>query len=72
MLHPSTFDDLAPSDAEAARMATCRAAAKAYADVLDQALLEGADKDFVLRELRTLAMWVNVCIARAPDGTPRQ
>jgi hypothetical protein len=70
-LHPSTFEYLKPTDAQLDAMAQVRAAAKAYADVLDQMLPEGPDKDFVMRTHRSNAMWANVCVTRHPDGTPR-
>jgi hypothetical protein len=70
-LHPSTFEYLKPTDAQLDAMAQVRAAAKAYADVLDQVLPEGPDKTFVMRNHRSNTMWANVCITRMPDGTPR-
>lgn len=70
-LHPSTFDYLQPTDEQVARMARCRAAAKAYADVLDAELPDGPDKTFALRAHRSNAMWANVAITRQPDGAPR-
>ena len=70
-LHPSTFEYLKPTDEQIAKMATLRAAAKAYADVLDAELPDGPDKTFVIRAHRSNAMWVNVAVTRQPDGTPR-
>jgi hypothetical protein len=70
-LHNSTFAYLKPSEEQIARMDSVRAAAKAYADVLDRELPEGPDKTYCLRMLRTVAMWANVTIDRLPDGTPR-
>lgn len=71
-LHATTFEYLKPSDEQVARMGRLRAAAKAYADVLDAELPEGADKTFVLRAHRSNAMWVNVAVTREADGTPRE
>lgn len=71
-LHHSTFEYLKPTDAQIERMSSVRAAAKAYADVLDEALPEGPDKTFILRAHRSNAMWANVAITRHPDGTPRE
>ena len=71
-LHPSTFEYLKPTDEQIAKMATLRAAAKAYADVLDAELPDGPDKTFVIRAHRSNAMWVNVAVTRLPDGTPRE
>jgi hypothetical protein len=70
-LHPSTFEYLKPTDEQIEAMAKVRAAAKAYADVLDAILPEGPDKTFVMRAHRSNAMWANVAITRQPDGTPR-
>ena len=72
MLHPTTFEYLKPTDEQIAKMAKLRAAAKAYADILDSELPDGPDKTFVLRQHRANAMWVNVAVTRLPDGTPRQ
>jgi hypothetical protein len=70
-LHPSTFEYLKPTDAQIDQMARVRAAAKVYADALDELLPEGPDKTFILRAHRSNAMWANVAITRLPDGTPR-
>jgi hypothetical protein len=70
-MHPSTFEYLKPTDEQIERMARCRAAAKAYCDVLEAELPDGPDKTFVIRAHRSNAMWVNVAITRQPDGTPR-
>ena len=70
-MHPSTFEFLKPTDEQIAQMATVRAAAKAYCDVLEAALPDGPDKTFVIRAHRSNAMWANVAITRQPDGTPR-
>jgi len=70
-MHPTTYDYHTPTDAQKQDMAQARAAARAYSDVLDQVLPEGPDKTFVMRSLRTVAMWANVAIVRQADGTPR-
>lgn len=71
-LHPTTFEYHKPTDQQVAQMAVVRAAAKAYADVLDAELPDGPDKSFVLRAHRSNAMWANVAITRKVDGTPRE
>jgi hypothetical protein len=71
-MHPSTFEYLKPTDDQIAKMARLRAAAKAYADMLDAELPDGPDKTFVIRAHRSNAMWVNVAVTRLPDGTPRE
>lgn len=70
-LHEDTFGYLKPTDEQLARMARLRAAAKAYADVIEVELPDGPDKTFILRGHRTNAMWVNVALTRQPDGSPR-
>lgn len=71
-LHSSTFEYLRPTDDQLARMARMRASFSAFASVLLAELPDGPDKTFIIRELRTLAMWANVSITRLPDGTPRE
>jgi hypothetical protein len=72
MLHPSTFDYLTPTPNQLTAMTRLRVAAKAYADVLDTELPDGPDKTFIIRAHRSNAMWVNVCVTRSPDGSPRK
>ena len=70
-MHPTTFEYLKPTDAQIETMGWLRASTKDYADILDRHLPDGPDKTFIMRELRSLAMWINVSITRLPDGTPR-
>lgn len=70
-LHESTFGYLMPTDDQKATMEKGRAATKAYAAALDELIPDGPDKTFIMRELRGLAMWVNVAITRNADGSPR-
>lgn len=70
-LDPSTFEYLKPTDEQIEKMSELRKATKAYADVLELHLPDGADKTYILRKLRELAMWNNVAITRESDGTPR-
>ena len=70
-MHSSTFEYLKPTDAQLARMDLARKASSAYATALQEILPEGPDKTYIMRHLRTTAMWCNVCITRLPDGTPR-
>jgi hypothetical protein len=70
-LHPGAFEYLAPTEAQKQRMARVREAAAIFADVLGATLPEGPDKIYVLRTLRTVAMWSNVAITRHQDGAPR-
>jgi hypothetical protein len=66
-----TFQYHEPSLEQQAAMQLCRDAFQDCARTLDQALPDGPDKTFVMRTLRTAAMWANVCITRHPDGAPR-
>jgi len=70
-LHPSTFDYLKPRQGQLEVMSALRLATKNYADVLEQALDDGPDKTYILRRVRETAMWVNVCLTRNADGSPR-
>lgn len=67
----STFEYLKPTDKQLVAMAEARAAAKLYSDRLERLLPKSADKTFILRAHRTNAMWVNVCLTRNDDGSPR-
>jgi hypothetical protein len=70
-MHKTAFDYLRPTDEQLAQMDVLRAKTAAYAGELDEVLPEGPDKTYILRKLREVAMWVNVCLTRQPDGTPR-
>jgi hypothetical protein len=71
MVHPNTFEYYKPTEQQIEKMEMLRKAAKDYAYLLEENLNTGPDKTFVLRSLRTLAMWVNVCVTRDTDGQPR-
>ena len=70
-MHSLTYQYLKPTDEQVQMMQTLREAAEAYGVMLDAMLPDGPDKDFVLRNHRTTAMWANVAITRLSDGTPR-
>jgi hypothetical protein len=70
-MHETTFQYLQPSQEQIDQMAVVRKAAADFCDVLDRELPDGPDKDFVIRNHRSNAMWANVAITRHPDGTPR-
>lgn len=70
-LHPSTFEYLKPTDKQMSDLAVCRGTTADYAKFLEGSLPEGPDKTYIIRKLRELAMWVNVCITRHADGSPR-
>jgi hypothetical protein len=69
-LHESTFGFLKPTDEQISHMARVREASKAYADVIERELPDGPDKTYILRVHRQNAMWANVSITRAADGSP--
>lgn len=71
-MHPSTYEYLRPTEQQLRAMAAVRAAAKAYGDILEEMLPDGPDKDHVMRQHRSNAMWANVAITRHADGTPRE
>lgn len=70
-LHPSTFEYLKPTDAQRDLMEAVRGAFSNFSDTLNEALPEGPDKTYVMRQLRDCAMWANIAITRNPDGSPR-
>ena len=70
-MDPKTFEYLKPTEEQTATMSRLRKAAQMYFDVLDLELPDGPDKTYVLRSLRTVAMWANVAVSRQPDGSPR-
>lgn len=71
MMHESTFGFLKPTETQIDEMQAVREAAKAFCDVLEACLPDGADKTFVIRAHRSNAMWANVAITRHQDGAPR-
>jgi hypothetical protein len=70
-MHASTFGHVAPTEEQKEQMTIVRTAAADYADVLIAQLPDGPDKTYVLRALRTVAMWANVSLTRNADGSPR-
>ena len=70
-LHPSTFEYLQPTLDQVALMQQARFATTVYGQLLEAIVPDGPDKTFILRQLREVAMWVNVAITRNPDGSPR-
>ena len=52
-------------------MNALRGYTKEYAERIDQALDDGPDKTYIMRRIRETAMWINVCLTRHPDGSPR-
>ncbi len=70
-LHPSTFDYIKPREGQIEVMNALREYTKEYAERIDQALDDGPDKTYIMRRIRETAMWINVCLTRHPDGSPR-
>ena len=71
MMHESVFEYLKPTVDQLKTMADVRSDFRVFADSLSHTLPDGADKDHVMRLLRTCAMWANVAITRNDDGSPR-
>lgn len=70
-LHPTTFEYLKPTDEQLKAMTAARTNMKIFVHNLDKLMPDGADKTYVMRQLRELAMWINASITREADGTPR-
>tara|TARA_R110000868_G_scaffold215388_1_gene465478 strand:+ start:405 stop:620 length:216 start_codon:yes stop_codon:yes gene_type:complete len=70
-MHHSTFEYLAPTEAQKAAMQELRIAAKNYEAAINIFVPEGPDKTYLVRKLREVAMWANVSVTRNSDGTPR-
>lgn len=70
-LHKSTFQYLMPTEEQKADTQRLRDAAENYAKEIIGVVPNGADKTYILRKLREIAMWVNVAITRNTDGSPR-
>jgi len=70
-MHPETFEYAQPTPRQIETMTKLREAAKSYAEVVEDLVPPGGDKDHVLRSIRSAAMWANVAITRYADGGPR-
>lgn len=70
-MHPSTMQYLKPNEAQFKIMEELRDAAIDYMKTLDEKVPDGPDKTYLLRQLREVAMWVNIAITRNPDGSAR-
>lgn len=70
-LHESVFNYLSPTTVQKDDMQRARDAFSKLHETLGSVLPEGPDKTYVMRTLRTAAMWANVAITRYPDGNPR-
>lgn len=70
-MHESTFSYLKPTDEQLSKMAIVRGEFLNCVMGLDTHIPDGPDKTFLMRQLRTCAMWANVAITRQPDGAPR-
>lgn len=70
-MHISTFEYHKPTEQQLHKMTLLREAAKRYAADIELLLEDGPDKTYIMRSLRTVAMWVNVAVTRFADGMPR-
>jgi hypothetical protein len=66
-----SFEYLRPTERQQDMMNELRDGAAQYAKLIDIGVPDGPDKTFILRSLRSVAMWVNVAITRNDDGSPR-
>ena len=71
-LHPETFNYIKPTERQLFQMQELREAFPKLADLIQRNIPDGVDKTFIIRELRSIAMWCNVAITREQDGSPRQ
>jgi len=70
-LHMSTFDYFTPTTEQMATMKVLREASREYAMVIELHLPDNPDRTYLLRKLREVAMWANICATRHSDGCPR-
>jgi hypothetical protein len=71
ILHETTFDYVRPTDEQMSTMAILREAAGDYAQLLEDNILDGPDKTYLLRKLREVAMWANIAVTRQTNGEAR-
>lgn len=71
-MHPTTYDALAPSVDQLARILALRKATKAYADVVESIVPEGKMRDRVLIDLLGIESLAIIAVTREDDGTPRE
>ena len=71
MFHSSTYQYLKPTEGQMDTMAEVRNRIDQLSTFLDLTLPQGPDKTYLLRKLREVGMWANVCITREADGRPR-
>lgn len=71
-MHPSTYRPLAPTDEQFEAMHELMEAASIYNDAIEAMVPEGADRTYILRKLREVAMWTNIALLRNADGSPRK
>lgn len=70
-LDKGVFEYLKPTDAQVDDMADLRHAAKAFYDIIETRVPDGADKTYAVRKLREVAMWLNIAVTRDETGAPR-
>lgn len=70
-MHEATFERLAPTDSQAAKIARMRTAFRLLVGEVTTDVPEGPDRTYIVRQLRTCAMWCNMAITHNADGSPR-
>ena len=71
-LHSSTFEYLKPTGDQLHTMMIVRMTTADYVRFLEDTLPDGPDKTYLIRKMREVAMWANICITRNADGAPRE
>jgi hypothetical protein len=64
---PTSYEPIKPNDHQETRIKAIRAAARAFAEVMDKALPAGPDKVHTFRQFRTAVMWANYTISRGAE-----
>jgi hypothetical protein len=67
----ATFERLAPTDQQLANVTHMRGAFGLLLGEVMAHVPDGPDRTYVIRQLRTCAMWCNMSITHQPDGSAR-
>jgi hypothetical protein len=71
-MHKATFERLTPTEDQELSMVTMRSAFGLIVAAVVANVPEGPDRTYIVRQLRTCAMWCNMSITHNADGSPRQ
>jgi hypothetical protein len=67
----ATFQRLTPTVPQIAAIEKMRYAFADLVSTVEQHVPEGPDRTYIIRQLRTCAMWANMSITHNADGSPR-